>query len=72
MSLPDATAELASLVARAAHDRGGIWINSINDLGKRSSIVSFGYTRRNIRRVTEAIAAQEKDTHSFTDVSPIP
>ena len=25
MSLPDATAELASLVARAAHDRGGIW-----------------------------------------------
>ena len=47
-----------------AHDRGGIWINSINDLGKRSSIVSFGYTRRNIRRVTEAIAAQEKDTHS--------
>ena len=55
-----------------AHDRGGIWINSINDLGKRSSIVSFGYTRRNIRRVTEAITAQEKDTHSFTDVSPIP
>ena len=47
-----------------AHDRGGIWINSINDLGKRSSIVSFGYTRRNIRRVTEAIAAREKDTHS--------
>lgn len=47
-----------------AHDRGGIWINSINDLGKRSSIVSFGYTRRNIRRVTEAIAAQEKDIHS--------
>ena len=41
-----------------AHDRGGIWINSINDLGKRSSIVSFGYTRRNIRRVTEAIAAR--------------
>lgn len=55
-----------------AHDRGGIWINSINDLNKRSSIVSFGYTRRNIRRVTEAIAAREKDTHSFTDVSPIP
>ena len=24
MTLPDATAELASLVARAAHDRGGI------------------------------------------------
>lgn len=47
-----------------AHDSGCIWINSINDLGKRSSIVSFGYTRRNIRRVTEAIAALEKDTHS--------
>lgn len=47
-----------------AHDRGGIWINSINDLNKRSSIVSFGYNRRNIRRVTEAIAAREKDTHS--------
>ncbi len=47
-----------------AHDRGGIWINSINDLGKRSSIVSFGYTRRNIRRVTEAITAHEKDIHS--------
>ena len=47
-----------------AHDSGGIWINSINDLGKRSSIVSFGYTRRNIRRVTEAIVALEKDTHS--------
>ena len=47
-----------------AHDSGGIWINSINDLGKRSSIVSFGYTRRNIRRVTEAITAQEKDIHS--------
>lgn len=47
-----------------AHDRGGIWINSINDLGKRSSIVSFGYTRRNIRRVTETITAQEKDIHS--------
>ena len=24
MSLPDATTELASIVARAAHDRGGI------------------------------------------------
>lgn len=47
-----------------AHDRGGIWINSINDLNKRSSIISFGYTRRDIRRVTEAITAQEKDTHS--------
>ncbi|WP_418684400.1 hypothetical protein [Alistipes putredinis] len=55
-----------------AHDRGGIWINSINDLNKRSSIVSFGYNRRNIRRVTEAIAAQEKETHSFTDLNPTP
>ena len=55
-----------------AHDRGGIWINSINDLNKRSSIVSFGYNRRNIRQVTEAIAAQEKETHSFTDLNPTP
>lgn len=52
------------------HDRGGIWINSINDLNKRNSIVSFGYTRRNIRRVTEAIAAQEQDTHSSIDPNP--
>lgn len=46
------------------HDCGGLWFNSINDLNKRSSIVPFGCTRRSIRRVTEAIAAREKEPHS--------
>lgn len=40
-------------------DKERIWINSVNDLNKRTAIASFGYTKRNIRRVTEAIAAKE-------------
>lgn len=42
------------------YDRGQVWLNSVNDLDKRSSIVSFGYTRRNVRRVVEAIRAREQ------------
>ena len=42
------------------YDRGQVWLNSVNDLDKRSSIVSFGYTRRNVRRVVEAIRAWEQ------------
>ncbi len=40
-------------------DEGRIWVNSVNDLNKRTSIVSFGYTKRNIRRVEEAIKHKE-------------
>ena len=36
-------------------DKGQIWVNSVNDLNKRTSISSFGYTKRNIRRVREAL-----------------
>lgn len=40
-------------------DKDRIWINSVNDLNKRTVIASFGHTKRNIRRVTEAITAKE-------------
>ena len=36
-------------------DKGQIWVNSVNDLNKRTSISSFGYTKRNIRRGREAL-----------------
>lgn len=35
--------------------QGEVWVNSVNDLNKRTSICSFGYNKRNIRRITEAL-----------------
>lgn len=40
-------------------DKGRIWVNSVNDLNKRTAVASFGYTKRNVRRVVEAIVAKE-------------
>ena len=36
-------------------DKGQVWINSVNDLNKRTSPFSFGYAKRNIRRIREAL-----------------
>lgn len=41
------------------YDSGRVWLNSVNNLDRRSSIVSFGYTRRNLRWIVEAIRARE-------------
>lgn len=37
-------------------DKGQVWVNSVNDLNRRTSLCSFGYNRRNIRRIREALA----------------
>lgn len=42
------------------YDRGQIWVNSVSDLNRRSSIISFGYTHRNCRRIVDAIRAREQ------------
>lgn len=42
------------------YDSGRVWLNSVNNLDRRSSIVSFGYTRRNLRWIVEAIRAREQ------------
>lgn len=36
-------------------DKGQVWVNSVNDLNKRTSPFSFGYTKRNIRRIRDAL-----------------
>lgn len=36
-------------------DQGQVWVNSVNDLNKRTSIYSFGHNKRNIRRIREAL-----------------
>jgi len=36
-------------------DKSQVWINSVNDLNKRTSPFSFGYAKRNIRRIREAL-----------------
>ncbi len=36
-------------------DKGQVWANSVNDLNKRTSPFSFGYAKRNIRRIREAL-----------------
>lgn len=41
------------------YDSGRVWLNSVNNLDRRSSIVSLGYTRRNLRWIVEAIRAKE-------------
>lgn len=45
-------------------DQGCVWVNSVNDLDKRSTLASFGYTKRNIRRVAAAILNKEKEDKS--------
>lgn len=40
---------------------GCVWINSVNDLNKRTVLSSFGHTRRNMRLVEEAIRGKEAD-----------
>lgn len=42
------------------YDSGRVWLNSVNNLDRRSSMVSFGRTRRNVRRIVEAIRAREQ------------
>lgn len=42
------------------YDSGRVWLNSVNNLDRRSSMVSFGRTRRNVRRVAEAIRTREQ------------
>lgn len=41
------------------YDSGRVWLNSVNNLDRRSSIVSLGHTRRNLRWIVEAIRARE-------------
>lgn len=36
-------------------DKGQVWVNSVNDLNKKSVMCSFGYTKKNIRLLKEAI-----------------
>lgn len=46
-------------------DKGQIWVNSVNDLNKRTSICSFGYNKRNIRRIKEALDSDVQEVYSF-------
>ena len=41
-------------------DEKRIWVNSINDLNKRTNIISFIRNKRNIRKVEEAVRNKEK------------
>ena len=36
-------------------DQNQIWLNSVNDLNKRTSICSFGHNKRNIQRIKQAL-----------------
>ena len=36
-------------------DQQQVWVNSINDLNKRSAAISFGYTKKNVQLVKEAL-----------------
>lgn len=36
-------------------DKGQVWVNSVNDLNKRTSLCSFGYNKRNIQKIKEAL-----------------
>lgn len=36
-------------------DKGQVWVNSVNDLNKKSVACSFGYPKKNIRLLREAI-----------------
>lgn len=42
-------------------DKGQVWVNSVNDLNKRTSICSFGHNKRNIRRIREALTQYNND-----------
>lgn len=48
-------------------DRGQVWVNSVNDLNKRSVACPFGYTKKNIRIVQEAIAERERAVAAITE-----
>lgn len=41
-------------------EKGGILVNSVNDLNKHGHIFSFGYNKRNIQILEEAIRSAEK------------
>lgn len=41
-------------------DRGQVWINSLSDLNKRTTVCSFGYPKKNIRILQDAIGKREK------------
>lgn len=36
-------------------DKGQVWVNSVNDMNKKSAAFSFGYTKKNIRLLRVAI-----------------
>ena len=36
-------------------DQNQVWLNSVNDLNKRTSICSFGHNKRNIQRIKHAL-----------------
>lgn len=36
-------------------DQNQVWLNSVNDLNKRTSICSFGHNKRNIQRIKQAL-----------------
>lgn len=40
-------------------DKGTVWVNSVNDLNKKSVACSFGYTKKNIQLLREAIENKE-------------
>lgn len=40
-------------------DENQVWINSVNSLNKRSAAASFGYTKKNIRLLKEAMEASD-------------
>lgn len=48
-------------------DRGQVWVNSVNDLNKRTSLCSFGHNERNIRRIREVLEQgapiRDQETH---------
>lgn len=53
-------------------DRGQVWINSLNDLNKRSTICSFGYPKKNIRILQDAIEKREIATVGYCSGGRIP
>lgn len=40
-------------------DKGQVWVNSVNDMNKKSVACSFGYTKKNIRLLREHIEAKQ-------------
>lgn len=52
-------------------DQGQVWVNSVNDLNKRTSICSFGHNKRNIRRIREALTQGAANIHKYIYKLPV-